>query len=117
MTLQAQQRQSHRAHPLLKVGPNREDPLGQHPVDLVQYLVENRLALVRLAHLVGVRVHQHPVQIGVCPILGHRIQFAADILDRLGHLREQRLQPVEQRIGRSCGHDDSHGRGFVSGAS
>ena len=80
------------AHELLEVGPDRVGPLGQHVGLLVEHLVEDLHALVGQAHLVRVRVHQRPADGGGVPVLHHRAQLAADVLDRLAHQRQQLLQ-------------------------
>ena len=85
-------------HQRLEVGPDGVAALGQGVRPLVDDLVEDLHALVRQADLVGVRVEQRPVDGDRVPVLGARVELAADVLDRLGHLGQQRLKPVKQRF-------------------
>ncbi|MPM52592.1 hypothetical protein SDC9_99352 [bioreactor metagenome] len=102
MGLQACQRHFVLPHQGFHVGPDREDPLGADPAGLIEHLVEDCVALVGLAHLVGVRVHQHPVHIGISPRRGDGVELAAHILDGLGHVGQQGLDAaVDGR--RFCG--------------
>src|SRR5581483_5847139 len=48
------------AHQGLEVRPDRVGALGEHPVALVEHLVEDLDALVGLADLVDVRIEQRP---------------------------------------------------------
>ena len=89
------------AHPRLEVGPDGVRPLGQDPVPLVQDLVQDGDALVGQPDLVGVRVHQGPADGSGLPVLDDRVEFAPDVLDRLRHRRQQRLQPGEDGRGRT----------------
>ena len=82
------------AHQPLEVGPDRVGALGQHVGLLVEHLVQDLHALVGQADLVRVRVHQHPAHGGRVPVLDHRAQLAAHVLDRLAHLRQQALELV-----------------------
>ncbi len=82
-------------HPL-HVRPHGVRALGQDPVALVQHLVQDLHALVRQPDLVRVRVHQRPADLGGVPVLRHRVELTADVLDRLLHARQQGLQAGEQ---------------------
>ena len=81
-----------------EVRPHRVGALGQRVVALVEHLVEDLHALVRQADLVGVRIHQRPPDRDLVPVLRARVQLAADVLDRLAHARQQRLETGEQRF-------------------
>ena len=85
------------AHERLEVRPHRVGALGQRVVALVEHLVEDLDALVRCAHLVGVRVHQDPADVDVVPGLDDRVDLAADVLDRLGHEGQQLLRAGRTR--------------------
>ena len=85
---------------VLQVRPDAVGALGEHAVAAVQHLVEDLDALVGDADLVGVRVHQRPPHVRRVPVLHHRVELAADVLDRLAHQREQRLQPGIDRFHR-----------------
>ena len=87
------------AHQRLKVLPDAVGALGEHALAAVEHLVENLDTLVRQAHLVGVRVHQRPPDLGGVPVLDDGVQLAADVLDRLAHEREQPFQLGVDRIG------------------
>ena len=88
------------AHQRLEVGPHRVGALGERVRALVEHLVEDLDALVRQADLVGVGVHQRPVDGDGVPLLGARVQLAADVLDRLGDARQQRLEATETTLDR-----------------
>ena len=94
------------AHHLLHVGPHGVGALGHDPVALVEHFVEDLHALVGQADLVGVGVHQRPADgravLGAVPVLDRRVELAADVLDRLLHGRQLRLQAREDRCN---GHD------------
>ncbi len=103
VVLQRELRQAVLTHLHGEVRPHRERALGDHPVTLVEDFVQDREALVRLAHLVGVGVHQCPAHLGSSEVLAERVHFTAGVLHRLGHLGEQWLQPrVEGRHGVGC---------------
>ena len=89
-----------RPHLLLEVRPHRVGALGQDPVALVEDLVEDLDALVGQADLVGVGVHQRPAHLGALPVLQRRVELTADVLDRLLHRGQHRLQEGED--GRGC---------------
>ena len=57
------------AHHLFHVREHRVGALGQDPVPLVEYLVQDRDALVGQAHLVRVRIHQRPADLDAVPVL------------------------------------------------
>jgi hypothetical protein len=76
------------AHQRLEVGPDAVGPLGQHTRLLVEYLVEDRDALVGRADLVRVRVEERPPDIGLIPHLDGGIHLAPDILHRLADQRQ-----------------------------
>ena len=80
-------------------GQTRVGALGEHPVALVQHLVEDLDALVGQADLVGVRIAQRPPDVGAVPVLDDRADLAADVLDRLAHARQQRLKVRVHRFG------------------
>src|SRR5207342_2622879 len=67
------------------------------------HLVEDLDALVGQPDLVGVRVHQCPPDVGAAPLLDGRVQLATDVLDRLLHGRQQRLETGEDALRRG-GH-------------
>ena len=101
------------AHQPLQVGPDRVGALGQHVGQLVEHLVQDLHALVGQAHLVGVGVHQRPAHGGRVPVLHHRAQFAAHVLDGLADQGQQRLQlGPDTRRG-----DDTHNEPGYAGAS
>jgi hypothetical protein len=80
------------AHQLLEVGPDGVGALGEHVRALVEHLVQDLDALVGQADLVCVRVHEHPAHGRLVPGLDHRAEFAADVLDRLAHQRQQAFE-------------------------
>ncbi len=80
------------AHERLEIGPHAVGALGKNVVALVEHLVEDLQALVRQPDLVGVRIHQRPAHRGAVPVLDGRVQLAADVLHRLAHQRQQRLE-------------------------
>ncbi len=84
------------AHQRLEVGPHRVGALGQRVGALVEHLVEDLHALVGQPDLVGVGVHQRPADGDRVPVLDPRVQLAADVLDRLADLGQQRLEAREQ---------------------
>ena len=84
----------------LEIRPDRVGALGERVVTLVEDLVEDLHALVRQAHLVGVGVHQRPPDRDGVPVLAAGVQFTPDVLDRLAHPGQQRLQAIEQRLDR-----------------
>ena len=86
------------AHQRLEVGPDAVRPLGQDAVALVEDLVQDLQALVGEPDLVRVRVHQRPADLAGVPVLDDGVELAADVLDRFAHQREQRLQPIEDRL-------------------
>jgi len=90
------------AHHLLHVGEHRVGPLGKDPVTLVQDFVQDLDALVWQTNFVRVGVHQRPAHLRRVPRLGRRVQLTADVLDRLAHGRQQRLQAGEEGL-------DGHG--------
>ena len=98
------------AHQGLEVGPHGVGALGQGVGPLVEHFVQDHDALVRHADLVGVGVHQRPAHGGVpgdVPLLDGGVQLAADVLDRLADLLEQRLEPAEDGL---SGHPSRVGR-------
>jgi len=97
VALQGELRQPVAAHQGGQVGPDRERPLGEQPVALVEDLVEDRQPLVGLAHLVGIGVHQGPPHLGGGELLADRVHLAAGVLHGLADLREQRLQAACHR--------------------
>ncbi len=86
------------AHQRFEVRPDAVRPLGEHALALVEHLVEDHDALVRQADLVGVGVHQRPVDVAGVPVLDGRVELAADVLDRLLDVREEGLQAWEDRF-------------------
>ena len=88
------------AHEGFEVRPDGVGALGQHALALVQHLVEDLDALVGQPDLVGVRVAQRPPDVGAVPVLDDRAHLAADVLDRLAHARQQRLQGRVERFHR-----------------
>ena len=107
-------------HQRLEVGPDRIRPLGEGVGPLVEDLVEDHDALVRDADLVGVGVHQRPAhrqlvpggtEAAAVPVLGRRVQLAADVLDGLTDPLEQRLEggPDRGPAGRGGRHPSSLG--------
>jgi hypothetical protein len=74
-------------------GPKRFSE-GVRP--LVEHLVEDHQALVGQADLVGVGVHERPVDGDALPRLDLGVQLAADVLDRLLDLRQQGLETGEE---------------------
>jgi hypothetical protein len=86
------------AHQGGEVGPDGVGALGQGVGPLVEHLVQDHQALVGQPDLVGVGVHQRPVDGDVVPRLDLRVQLAADVLDRLLHLREERFETGVQRF-------------------
>jgi hypothetical protein len=86
------------AHQGFQVGPHRVGALGQDVGLFVEHLVQDLDALVRQPDLVRVRVHQRPADGRGVPVLDHRAEFAADVLDRLADPRQQRLQPAEHGL-------------------
>ena len=98
------------AHQGLEVGPHGVGALGEGVGPLVEHFVEDHDALVGHADLVGVGVHQRPAHGGVAgdvPLLDGGVQLAADVLDRLAHLLEQRLERAEDGL---SGHPSRVGR-------
>ena len=87
------------AHHLLHVGPHGVGALGQHPVTLVEHLVEDLHALVGQPDLVGVGIHQRPPDVDRLPVLEGRVELATDVLDRLGDRRQTRLEQGEDARG------------------
>ena len=83
------------AHQRLEVRPDRVGPLGQHVGLLVEHLVEDLHALVGQADLVRVGIHQRPAHGRGVPVLDHRAQLAAHVLDRLADPGQQLLQLVK----------------------
>ena len=86
------------AHERLEVRPHGIRALREGVGPLVEDFVEDHDALVGHAHLVGVGVHQGPADGAVpgdLPGLDGRVQLTADVLDRLAHLLEERLQGAE----------------------
>src|SRR5580700_3179531 len=88
------------AHECLEVGPHGVGALGEHAVALVQHLVENLDPLVGQPDLVGVRIAQRPPDVSGVPVLDHGANLAADVLDRLAHARQERLESREYRFDR-----------------
>ena len=87
------------AHQRLEVGPHRIGAFDQHAVEFAEHLVQDLHALVGQADLVGVGVHQAPADVAGRPVFDERIQLAADVLDRLAHAHQQRLEPGKDRLG------------------
>ena len=83
------------AHQLLEIGPHRIGTLGQSIVALVDHFVEDLHALIGSTHLVGIGVHECPVNVDRLPRLLHRIEFAAHVLNGLRHERQERLETFE----------------------
>jgi hypothetical protein len=83
------------AHQLLEIGPDRIGALGQSIVALVDHFVEDLHALVRSTHLVGIGVHECPVNVDRLPRLLHGIEFAAHVLNGLRHEGQERLETFE----------------------
>ena len=79
-------------HDVLEVEPRVEGPLGHRRRTLVEHLVEDLDALVRLPDLVRVRVGHGPAGDGRVPGRGHGVVLAADVLRGLAHLHEPRLE-------------------------
>jgi hypothetical protein len=92
------------AHEGREVGPDGVGALGQGVGALVEHLVEDHEALVGQPHLVGVGVHQRPVDGDVVPGLDLGVQLAADVLDGLLHLGQQGLETGVQAL---SAHDRS----------
>ena len=101
------------AHHRLEVGPDRVGALGEDPVALVEHLVEDRDALVGQPHLVGVGVHQRPAHRHRVPVLDGGVELAADVLDRLLHGRQLRLEPREDRCDGHANTSRDRGGGRV----
>jgi len=70
--------------------------LGERVLALVDDLVEDLHALVRQPDLVGIGVHQRPVDLDGVPLLRPCVELTADVLDRLADAREQGLERGEQ---------------------
>ena len=87
-----------RTHERLEIRPHGVRTLGERVVALVEDFVEDLHALVGHTHLVGVRVHERPVDGNGVPVLAHGVELAADVLDRLGHQGQQRLETREHRL-------------------
>ena len=87
-----------RTHERLEIRPHGVRTLGERVVALVEDFVEDLHALVGHAHLVGVRVHERPVDGNGVPVLAHGVELAADVLDRLGHQGQQRLETREHGL-------------------
>jgi hypothetical protein len=85
------------AHQPLEIRPHRVGAFSQHIRLLVEHLVKDHDALVRYPDLVGVRIHQRPAHRGGVPVLHRCVELAADILHRLGDLRQQNLKLLEHR--------------------
>ena len=107
--VQGELRQPVAPHQRFQVAPHRVRPLGQNPVLLVQDLVEDGDALVGQPDLVRVGIAQAPPHLDGVPVLHLRVQLTADVLDRLAHPSQQRLQEGEdgdRRLGARKGHDE-----------
>ena len=99
------------AHEGLEVGPYGVRALAEHAGLLIEHLVENLDALVGGPDLVGIGVHQRPVDISLVPLGRDGVHLAADVLNGLLDQGEQRLQGREDRVGGTrCGRGRRHGR-------
>ena len=96
VAVDGERRHARLAHEAGEVGPDAVAALGQHARLLVEHLVEDHDALVRQPDLVGVRVHDRPADVALLPGLDLAVELPADVLDRLLHLGEQRLEAGEQ---------------------
>lgn len=96
------------AHQLLEVRPHAVRALGEDALALVEHLVEDHDALVGESDLVGVRVHEGPADVAFVPRFDGGVQLTADVLNGLLHMREERFELREDRLGR-------HLRTFVAG--
>ena len=86
------------AHQRLEVGPDGVAALGEGVRPFVEHLVEDLHALVGQADLVRIGVEQGPADGRGRPggvVSAARVQLTADVLDRLGDARQQRLQGRE----------------------
>ena len=92
------------AHEPGQVRPDGVGALGEGVRALVEHLVEDHQALVGQPDLVGVGIHQRPVDRDVVPRLDLRVQLTADVLDRLLDLGQQRFEAGVQGL---TSHDRS----------
>ncbi|MGX1269953.1 hypothetical protein RKD18_003147 [Streptomyces phaeoluteigriseus] len=91
------------AHQGLQVRPHAVRALGEDALLLVEDLVQDHDALVGQPDLVRVRVHQRPADVAGLPGLDRGVELAADVLDRLLHVREQSFELREDRLDRHRG--------------
>ena len=93
------------AHQCFEIGPDRIGAFDEHAVKFTEHLIQDLHALVWQADLVGVGVHQAPPDVALSPVFDERVQFAADVLDRLADAHQQRLEPSEHRLSLVARHD------------
>ena len=114
-------------HLRLHVRPHGVGALGERVVTLVEHFVQDHDALVGHADLVGVGVHEGPARrqllsvgavAAAVPVLDLGVELATDVLDRLVHLLQQRLEIVEDRLTRHVhqGSSAQDERPIVAGA-
>ena len=86
-----QRKQGHVLLPqgLLHIGQGHEDPLQQVGAAVVDGLVEQAQAQMAHAYLVAVREGEGHAGRGGVPVLDQGVHFAARVLGRLFHLRQQ----------------------------
>ena len=88
-----------RPHVLLHIRPHRIGALSQDPITLIEHLVEDGHALVRLANLIRIGIHQDPADISVLPFLDDAVVLPAHILDGLINSGQQRFNPAKEILG------------------
>ena len=99
MSIYGELRDTAFAHEGLKVGPHGIGALGKRILDSVDHLVQDLHALVGCTDLIGIGIHQHPAHGRVGPLLDHRVDLAADVLDRFGDERQNLFELAEDRFG------------------
>ena len=99
MTVKGELRNPSSPHLLLHVRPHRVGALSQDPVTFIEHLVEDGHALIGLANLVRVGVHQDPADISVLPILDDAVVLPTHVLDGLVDSGQQRFNPTEEILG------------------
>ncbi len=87
------------AHQFFEVGPHAVGALGEDALALVEHLVQDHDALVGQPDFVRVRVHESPADVTALPLLDRGVEFTADVLDGLLHMRKQGLKLREDRLG------------------
>ena len=96
MPVEGELRNPGRPHLFFHVRPHRIGALRQDPITLIKHFVEDGYALVRLANLIRVGVHQDPTDVSVLPLLDDAVVFPAHVLDGLIDSRQQRFNPTEE---------------------